>query len=317
MRHRTARLVTACRHEHDEGYGQGDGKSLWKGHNHHRTVFPTSQLGIEQPTALILDAVRFRVPPGGKTAGVEFLMQSSRAGADTENWRIRSERGAEISVELLAFRRAVREARGGGSMIRAALHQAIADHLLVLGDVLDLGGGEKASYRSRLQGAPARIVSIDKGARMDATFALDLEEVPLPFEEASYDTILAFNLLEHVYHYRELLGEMHRLLRPGGQVAVFVPFLIGYHPDPRDHFRYTDETLVRLLSEVGFTGIRVRGYGGRLSASANLALAVIPSRILRVPVVAFALTLDELYYRFARTATPRGAPLGYLATARR
>ena len=222
-----------------------------------------------------------------------------------------------ISVELLDFRRTVREARGGGSLIRAALHQAIADHLEVVGDVLDLGGGENASYRSRLRGEPVRMVSIDAGPRMGATFALDLEEVPLPFEEASYDTILAFNLLEHIYHYRELLDEMHRLLRPGGQVAVFVPFLIGYHPDPRDHFRYTDETLARLLSDAGFTSISVQGYGGRLSASINLALGVVPSRILRVPLVAIALMLDGIYYRYARTATPRAAPLGYLATARR
>jgi SAM-dependent methyltransferase len=201
-------------------------------------------------------------------------------------------------------------------MIRAALHQALDEHVRVAGDVLDLGGGENASYRNSLRGAPLRIVSIDSGARMGANLALDLERVPLPFEDGSY-AILAFNLLEHIYHYRELLDEMHRLLRPGGQVAVFVPFLIGYHPDPRDCFRYTDETLVQLLSDAGFTSVRVQGYGGRLSASINLALSVIPSRMLRVPLVAIALMLDRLYYRVARTATPRGVPLAYLATARR
>lgn len=202
-------------------------------------------------------------------------------------------------------------------MIRAALHQALDDHVEVAGDVLDLGGGENASYRDRLRGARLRVVSIDSGARMGASLAFDLEEVPLPLEEASFDTILAFNLLEHIYHHRELLGEMHRLLRPGGQVAVFVPFLIGYHPDPHDHFRYTDETLVRLLSDVGFSRVSVRGYGGRLAASVNLTLSVVPSRMLRVPLVIIALILDRLYYRVARSATPRDAPLAYLATARR
>lgn len=74
---------------------------------------------------------------------------------------------------------------------------------------------------------------------------------------------------------------------------------------------------MRLLSDAGFTRIRVQGYGGRLSASMNLALGVVPSRTLRIPLVAIALMLDGLYYRVARSATPRGAPLGYLATAMR
>jgi hypothetical protein len=45
----------------------------------------------------------------------------------------------------------------------------------------------------------------------------------------------------------------------------------------------------------------------------NLALGVIPSRILRVLLAAIALKLDGLYYRFASTTpTPRTAPLGLL-----
>jgi hypothetical protein len=45
----------------------------------------------------------------------------------------------------------------------------------------------------------------------------------------------------------------------------------------------------------------------------NLAIGVIPSRILRVLLAAIALKLDGLYYRFApTTSTPRTAPLGLL-----
>ena len=51
----------------------------------------------------------------------------------------------QISVEILDFRRALREVREGGSMIRAALHQALDDHVQIAGDVLDLGGGEVGS----------------------------------------------------------------------------------------------------------------------------------------------------------------------------
>jgi len=215
-------------------------------------------------------------------------------------------------VGALNARAALRDVWRGRTLTRAALNEAVRRHVVVSGDVLDLGAGPEASYRPHLRGPATSIRTVDAAAP-SADLRCDLEQVPLPLPAGSFETILAFNVLEHVFRYAELLAETFRLLRPGGRLYVWVPFLIGYHPDPRDHFRYTGETLLRLLDDVGFADTTVAGYGGRFASSVNLALGGIPTPPLRLVAAAGALAADRLYYRVARSSRPSGFPLGYLA----
>ena len=55
-----------------------------------------------------------------------------------------------------------------------------------------------------------------------AEFRLAKAEV-LPFENASFDAILSFDVFEHVQDVPRALAECHRILRPGGQLFVVFP----------------------------------------------------------------------------------------------
>ena len=77
----------------------------------------------------------------------------------------------------------------------------------------------------------------------------------MPIRSKSIDTILCFNLLEHVFDYESALSEMHRVMKPGAVLYGWVPFIIGVHGDPNDYWRYTPETLRALLSNAGFSTI--------------------------------------------------------------
>ncbi len=49
------------------------------------------------------------------------------------------------------------------------------------------------------------------------------QELPLPFEDASFTSISLMDVLEHVHDQPALLRELHRLLVPGGTLVITVP----------------------------------------------------------------------------------------------
>ncbi len=74
----------------------------------------------------------------------------------------------------------------------------------------------------------------------------------LPFPDGSFDGVVCTGTLEHLRDPRKAVGELFRVLRPGGLAHIDVPFIQGYHPDPVDYWRFTVEGLRLLCSEAGF-----------------------------------------------------------------
>ena len=52
---------------------------------------------------------------------------------------------------------------------------------------------------------------------------IDVESARLPYDDASFDVVLVFDVLEHVPDPRALLAQAARILRPGGKLVAFVP----------------------------------------------------------------------------------------------
>ena len=46
---------------------------------------------------------------------------------------------------------------------------------------------------------------------------------PLPFEDASFDCVISFQVIEHIADDRAFVQEIHRVLRPGGRFIVTTP----------------------------------------------------------------------------------------------
>lgn len=105
------------------------------------------------------------------------------------------------------------------------------------GKTLDLGGGLKAHYlpllavEGSLEG-----VNIDLGMR--PAFVADLNR-PLPLCSGCYDSVLSLNTLEHVRDDATAIREALRVLKPGGEFHLFVPFLYRVHASPGDYHRHT------------------------------------------------------------------------------
>lgn len=186
------------------------------------------------------------------------------------------------------------------------------------GEVLDLGGSRKSGYHALLQGSHSmRVVNLDAGQGSNYTF--DLEQ-PFPIPDASFDHVLALNVLEHIFNYQNVLDEAYRVLKPGGTLVLAVPFLIQLHPSPHDHWRFSKETLGRLLSERNFREVTVRTIGtGIFGATSQLQHNLYRFGLLQMACKWFARAGDAVlgFMKSDSVFSKEYYPLGYLVTARR
>jgi len=93
--------------------------------------------------------------------------------------------------------------------------------------VLDLGCG-KGRFAARLEEGGAEVVGLDRAAAMlrsaaaSGRAAVRGSACRLPFPAASFDALLAVEVLEHLHPttYRAVFREAFRALRPGGRFVV-------------------------------------------------------------------------------------------------
>ena len=116
-------------------------------------------------------------------------------------------------------------------------------------DILELGPGHtyQVMQQAKLSGA-STVVMCDVEKYLSAAICRENEikyeifdGIHLPFPDQSFDMICSHTVLEHVRYPMELVGEMARVIRPGGRITHFV--------DLRDHLTLgcDDENIFRCM----------------------------------------------------------------------
>ena len=102
----------------------------------------------------------------------------------------------------------------------------------------------------------------------------DLEQRPWPFQDSSVEYIEMYAVLEHLTDTLATLGEIHRILQPGGLMHIHVPYAcsVWAFQDPT-HRRYFTERTLDYVKE-GFdynfyTGIRFNIIKAELTTGTN------------------------------------------------
>lgn len=133
--------------------------------------------------------------------------------------------------------------------------------------VLDVGGRnhQSLSYKrlkSLSQNPNNNIVSTDILDEYCPDIVDDICNTKI--EENSFDAIYCTAILEHVEDYNAAIKNIFKILKPGGELFLYVPFFWRFH-DKMDHHRFTFTELNRMLS--GFSEHKIfladgNGYGG-------------------------------------------------------
>lgn len=169
--------------------------------------------------------------------------------------------------------------------------------------VLDLGCRDGALTSAYLYGNRVVGVDVDRVALARAnergieTVWADLDQ-PLPFENASFDTVVIAEVLEHLRFPEIVLAEAKRVLAPGGAIVGSVPnsyrlksrfrFLLGRPPE-------RDPTMLRMFRPSDVTRL--------LKDFEQIEISLLAGRFLRLNGRLFA---NDLAFRARKRPGPRG-----------
>ncbi len=193
------------------------------------------------------------------------------------------------------FKDLIKETFKGKSLPRILINNRMRETEELKGKILDLASGTKkpSAYRFLKINKDAQIISVDISDERKPDIKADLEK-PFPFKNDDFDCVTCFNLLEHIFNYKNVISESFRVLKNNGKFIGTIPFMGSVHGDPDDYFRYTNSTLNRLFKESGFKDIKVEALGyGPFAVNYYLTAFLFP-KIIRPIILFSAIILDKI-----------------------
>ncbi|WP_395684301.1 class I SAM-dependent methyltransferase [Dokdonella sp.] len=125
----------------------------------------------------------------------------------------------------------------------------------------------------------------------------------LPLQDATFDTVVLLEVLEHLRRPCEALREAARVVRPQGTVLLSLPFLYPVHDAPHDYQRLTIHGLIRDVEAAGLrvervtptlgsadtaglmTSLALGGAVAKIIEQGDLRLVLLPLLALAIPLV--------------------------------
>ena len=97
-------------------------------------------------------------------------------------------------------------------------------------------------------------VNLDIIKRKGVDVVHDLDKLPYPFKESTFDEVYASHVLEHVDDLMKTMEEIYRILKPGGALVAKVPYFSssGAFQDPTHKHFFADDTVKYYIMKNGY-----------------------------------------------------------------
>jgi SAM-dependent methyltransferase len=187
------------------------------------------------------------------------------------------------------------------------------------GRLLDVGCGDKP-YEHLFRPYVAEYLGVEHEATYQQTDAhrrggadVLYDGRRLPFDDASFDSVMSIQVLEHTPHPGELIADMARVLRRDGLLLLSAPFSFRLHEEPNDFFRFSPHGLRTLCDRAGLELEEVHPHGGLWSLLGHKLNSYLGLRVARIG--GLAQSMGKLGHEAAEASKPRSWALPLVAPA--
>jgi SAM-dependent methyltransferase len=183
------------------------------------------------------------------------------------------------------------------------------------GKLLDVGCGNKP-FAEMLHNRVTEYVGCDAVQSSEQVTDVICLATELPFREASYDTVLVTQVIEHVADHQALLRETFRVLRSDGVLILSGPMYWPLHGEPYDFFRFTEHGLRFLLERTGFSRIEIANNGGKWALCGQVLVhTLLTTRLRRYKFLVGA--INRVFAYLDDRSPTRDNPMNYVVVARK
>lgn len=193
----------------------------------------------------------------------------------------------------------------------------------VKGVTLDIGCGDMPFKKNILDKTDSYEGLDIKKRNPDTKYIGDVQDMNM-IKNDSMDTVLLFQVLEHVKNPEKALKEIYRILKTDGKLIISVPHLSRLHEIPHDYFRYTKYGLRHRLEKSGFEILELKEYGGFFSFIGHQLSSFFVLLFWRIPIIKQIsfflnkwLVVKSCYFLDKITDKKKMFALGYVAVVQK
>lgn len=135
------------------------------------------------------------------------------------------------------------------------------------GRVVDVGSGH-AKYRHLIKAFSTSYTTVDNLSSDDQFRGSDFKPDvissvdAMPFQDEEFTTVICTEVLEHVEDPFKVVGEVARILKPGGYAIISSGWMAPYHKEPDDYWRFSVAGYKVLCSKNNLEFVRFYKKGG-------------------------------------------------------